>query len=69
MVQCKEGDTVQRAGWGGQTRGAVALAWSRASVTISITKGGDKLVAHGSQSMRTMIMISTSKSSASTFIF
>ena len=55
-MQCKEGDTVQcRLG-----RGAVAFAWSKASVIISITRGGDKLVvAHGSQLTRTMILITT----------
>ena len=48
-------------------RGAVAFAWSRASVIISITRGGDKLVvAHGSQ--LTMILITTRESLASTLI-
>ena len=53
MIQCKEVDTVHCTAR--QGRGAVALAWSKASVIISITMGGDKLVAHGSQ--LTMIMM------------
>ena len=52
-MQCKEGDTVQCRLGGG----AVAFAWSKASVIISITMGGDKLVAHGSQLMITIIMM------------